>query len=310
MLGDPAAKYDPAGEWRHDDARVRRAPARTRRRLDLAERHDRQLRRRISLGRRSWLTCEETVAGPEATRRPSSSRSATATCTRCPSTAGRTSWSSASRSARPGGSRRGDGGRPAARDRLRDRGPGSFGRRVLSLHPGRPAAADRRRPPADTRGRGRPQLDMREDQEPGRPLLVEWVDIDEPTCRRRRSPTRGGRSSRATPRAARCSTDSRAAGRARDDLHRLHQWRRRQERRRERRRLRGGFGQIWMYRPRGDGGLLRLVYESPSARSWTGRTASRSRRAAAADVRGRRIVGVRRPPRWRPGSRTSTGSSG
>jgi hypothetical protein len=45
VLGE-RGQVRPRRRWRHDDARVRRAPARTRRRLDLAERHDRQLRRR------------------------------------------------------------------------------------------------------------------------------------------------------------------------------------------------------------------------------------------------------------------------
>ena len=53
----------------------------------------------ISYRRRYWLTGEETVGGPEATPiRRAASRSATATCSRRPSTAGRTSSRSACRS--------------------------------------------------------------------------------------------------------------------------------------------------------------------------------------------------------------------
>ena len=64
------------------------------------------------------------------------------------------------------------------------------------------------------RGPRRPQLDMREDQEPGRPLLVEWVDIDEPDPPQTAFADPPRTFEQATPRAARCSTDSRAAGRS------------------------------------------------------------------------------------------------
>ena len=197
-------------------------------------------------GRRSWLTGEETVAGPRR-RRPSASPSATATCSRCRSTAGPSELETGAPITATGRfSHEAVGHRPAHRHRLRDRGPRlRRRRRLLPLPAARPATTS-------TAGGA---LQMLAVARPAATSTCARASSAAGRCRstlgrhrrarsrvRRTSTTRAARSSRASAKGGAQVQPARGLlGGRRDDLLRLHQRRRRQERRREPRRLRRGL---------------------------------------------------------------------
>ena len=267
----PLQGVRPARLRRHDDARVRRAPARARGGLRQPQRHDRELRGRASpTAAATGSPARSPSRGP--TRRPDrrGSPSATATCSRRRSTAG------------PDELERGEpivaAGRfsheAAAVDQrtgivYETEDPGSgVGAGFYRYMPDDPedlAAAARCEMLAIA---GQPQVDLRQGQRRGAPAAG------------RVGPHRGARPGRHRGRrppqhvqpglgAGRREVQPARGllGGRRHDLLRLHQRRRREERRRQLRRLRGGLrpGLGLPARPRhGDGGTLVLVYESPS----------------------------------------------
>jgi uncharacterized protein len=267
VLGDPAAKYDPAGGGGTTtlayDERRRELVA------DWISLNGTIVNCAggIGLGGRSWLTCEETVAGPEAT----------APAEQFPQRHGYMYEVPVDRG--PDELELGEPIRAAGRfsheatavDQRRrivyetedpGSGVGAGFYRYIPDDPRQLTAGGRLQMLAV---RGRPQLDMREDQEPGRPLLVEWVDIDEPDPPQtaiadpRRTFEQGyAKGGALFNRLEGCWEErgtifivSTSGGDAKNGDVNADGYAE-------------GFGQIWMYRPRGDGGLLRLVYESPS----------------------------------------------
>ena len=193
---------------------------------------------------RYWLTGEETVGGPKHVGRRRAVRQAPRLPVRDARRprAGRAGGGRADRRRRPL-LPRGGGRRPAHRHRVRDRGPGLGRRRgLLPLHAERP-----RRPGGGgtlemLKVAGRQQVDLREGQQRGRRLPVEWVRIEDPDPGRHvdRRPQQHvqpglerGRREVQPPRGL--------LGGRRHDLLRLHQRRRREERRRQLRRLQGGL---------------------------------------------------------------------
>ena len=121
----------------------------------------------------SWLSCEETIAGPESGYdKPHGyvyEVPVDATGPVDPVAAARDGTLLAR-----GGSRGSGYG-----DRLPDRGHGGP-RRFLSLHPGHPRSARRRRQTSDLAVTDQPGYDTREGQTPGTVLPVHWVDIADP----------------------------------------------------------------------------------------------------------------------------------
>jgi secreted PhoX family phosphatase len=182
VLGDPGAKYDPAGGGGtttlvYDEHRRRLV-------ADWVSLNGTIVNCAGGIGYRgrSWVTAEETVAGPEAS----------ADAERFPQRHGYLFEVPVDRG--PGELQRGEPIRAAGRfsheaaavDDGRGivyetedpgSGVGAGFYRYLPDDPGRLTAGGRLQMLAV---RGRPQLDMREDQEPGVALPVEWVDIEEP----------------------------------------------------------------------------------------------------------------------------------
>ncbi len=181
-LGRPVEGLRPDRLGRHVHARLRRGPPGAARGLRVAERHDRQLRRRALAPppeldlRRGGGRRARRGGGQHALRRRS-----TATCSRRRCGATRRARARGADRRRGALRPRGVRGRPGDRHRLRDGGPGRHvRRRLLPLHAGQPAllldggvlhmlAID-----------GQPQADLRENQAPGVPLPVRWVPIATP----------------------------------------------------------------------------------------------------------------------------------
>ncbi len=222
------------------------------------------------LGERTWITAEETIGGPEAS----------SALSRFPERHGYLFEVPVRRG--PGELRKGVPIRDAGRfqheavavdprtgivyeteDPSTGRGAGFY--RYLPKDPHRLTSGGRLQMLAV---RGRRKMDMREGQEVGRWLRVRWVGIDEPDPPYadlddprgvfQQGFTAGGA---LFNRLEGCWEDggsvffvSTSGGDAKngdvnDDGYEE------------------GFGQVWEYRPGGDGGALRLVYESPSARA-------------------------------------------
>ena len=200
---------------RHDDAGLRPGIADAGARLHLAERDDRELRRRVRA--RTALLAHR--RGDDRRARESRPREAVRPPPRLPvrgAARPRPERAGARRAAERGRAllARGRLDRPAHGHRLRDRGSGQRPRRrLLPLHPEGPAGADRGRAPPDPRDPG--QAALRRARGPDRRAQAAGPLDRDPRARsrirQRRRPARhvppgAGGSAR------RCSTGSRAAG--------------------------------------------------------------------------------------------------
>ena len=267
--GDPAAKYDPAA----GGGTVTLVYDEHRRRLvaDWVSLNGTTVNCAGGIGPygRSWVTGEETVRGPEAT----------APEERFPQRHGYLFETPLERG--PGELERGEPIRAAGRfcheaaafdDRrgilYETEDPGSgVGAGFYRYLPDDPRRLTRGGRLQMLAVRGRPQLDMRENQTPGVGLPVEWVDIDEPDPEQtsvsdpRRTFEQGyAKGGALFNRLEGCWEErgvvffvSTSGGDAKNGDVNSDGYEE-------------GFGQIWMYRPRrhGDGGVVTLVYESPS----------------------------------------------
>lgn len=265
--GDPAAKYDPAA----GGGTTTLVFDEDRRRLvaDWVSLNGTTVNCAggIGIGGRSWLTGEETVRGPEST----------AAADRFPKRHGYLFEVPIDRG--PDELRRGEPIRAAGRfaheaAAVDDRrgivyetedpgsGVGAGFYRYLPDNPRRLTEGGRLQMLAI---RGRPQLDMRENQRRGAGLPVRWVDIDEPDPEQtsvsdpRRTFNQGYEQGGALfNRLEGCWEErgtiffvSTSGGDVKNGDVNSDGYEE-------------GFGQVWMYRPRRDGGVLTLIYESPS----------------------------------------------